>query len=107
MKKIIATLFACLTITSAHATVFATMPNASGGRIELSDVKAPAELQRYAGCKSGYIAKSWGDGADDIFGCWIQVGDTVSVVWPAGNRTYPISAFTLTKEGQAVADKLK
>ena len=108
MKKIIALLVTCLSITAAHAAIVATQPNKSGGRIELSNTSVPMDVQKNTpACKGALIAKSWGDGIDNIYGCWIVMGDTISIHWPAGERTYPISNFTLTKEGQDALNSSK
>ncbi|MCX5543040.1 hypothetical protein M3A49_26725 [Paraburkholderia sp. CNPSo 3076] len=90
---------ASLTIAaaSAHAAgVIATMPNTSGGRIELSDIPCPA------GSGTGSIAHSYGSGADDLYGCYTHDENTgtVTVNWQLIDgihvRTYAVTDFYKT-----------
>jgi hypothetical protein len=105
MKKIIALLATCLTIGAAHAAILATMPNNSGGRIELTDVPVPASVQRQmSNCRNTYIAKSWADGTNDIYGCYRFIDDTVVIEWPGTERTYSVHAFTRTAAGDALVN---
>ncbi len=82
MKKACITLFACALAAPiiANATPsdpFMVMENDAGGRIELYDVKSPTNDE----CKGEFIAKAWGRGIADKYGCWSASSDTVSISW--------------------------
>lgn len=94
--KYLITIVALVASGVANAETIATMPNSSGGggRIELSDNPVPVEVSQLAGCNgNAYVAKTWANGIDDMYGCWKVSGDTITVRWDNGKRTYPISSF--------------
>lgn len=94
----------------AYSMTIATSTNSGGGRIELTDIKIPADADDLPGCQGAFIAKSWGKRGSDLFGCWIPIGedDEVVVRWSDGDiRTYPMSKFIRTKQAQRALDTAK
>jgi len=74
------------------AIILATSPNASGGRMALTNEQCT---------DTTYIAISFAENGDTISGCWISQQDYVFVKWEDGTvKTYPASSFTLTKEAE-------
>lgn len=104
-------LFAILALALApivQAETYFTMPNQNGGQIQLENVHAPDEIVNvYPLCEGRYIAKAWGQGTEDTWGCWTFLPETATIVihWllPSGtqNRTYSVGAFTSTAAFEA------
>jgi hypothetical protein len=103
MKNTLVFLLLSLGIVSqSHAGIAASMPNQIGGRIDLYDVPTPKD--GIAGCAGSYIAKTWGNGVADQFGCWTLNEDLVVIHWDNGEyRSYPANGFSAktrsTKQG--------
>lgn len=94
VKKLLISMLVLLPLT-AHADLVAYTTNESNGRIELLDSTVPASLWNIPGCIKAHVAHVWGDGIDDIYGCWIASSDTVTVTYPGvGQRTYARTRFT-------------
>ncbi|MGT2430652.1 hypothetical protein ACU4HD_21895 [Cupriavidus basilensis] len=82
--------------------VIATMPNKSDGRIELTDIPTPEGGS--PACQGKRIAKTWANGADDLYGCWNFGYETVEIHWVNGSdRTYRMRDFTPTPYARKLA----
>jgi hypothetical protein len=93
MKKLLI-LMLILAPVITQAKVIATMPNEADGRIELTDTPVPKNLWNVGGCYRAMVAHLWGNGANDLYGCWVASNDTIMVTTIAGQRTYLTSNFT-------------
>ena len=95
MKKLVLMmLFAC---ACAQADTLATMGNAAGGTVILTDVP----------CKNGggYYVYSQSPTASTQFGCWWSDDSMVHITWNDGDvRSYPINYF---KVNSRIADRLR
>jgi hypothetical protein len=101
MKKPLALLLClCVLVPSVQAapTMIGYLENQNNGRIELYSTPTPEKVSRgEAVCRATFVAKTWGDGTEDSYGCWTIVADTVVVHWltPKGfvERTYLLNRF--------------
>lgn len=107
MKKFILAVAVVLAATTARAEILATMPNQTGGRIELLDVTVPDGVQTLSGCAHTLIAKTWDNRSEDTWGCWRVENDTVVINWLMNNRTiertYLSGAFSMTETGKRLS----
>jgi hypothetical protein len=93
MNKFVAFLaiaFASLfTLTTVQAETFATLPNAAGGQVRLTD--------NFGGCKEGFkMAMTTTPSGEFMTGCWTLAENDILVIYEnGGRRLYPIVDFTL------------
>jgi hypothetical protein len=83
----------------SHAEIIASMANDAGGRIDLYSAQIPKGT--LASCDGKYVAKTWGSGIKDAYGCWNIDNDLISIHWVGADgsyRSYPMSSFTMTQK---------
>lgn len=101
---IISAILAATPFVASAQGIIGYSTNEAGGRIELSDIQAPENVP---GCEGKMIARAFGGKGIDVYGCWdFNVGgETLTVTWPTGRKTYLSKTFTITEYGNALLNR--